>query len=552
MTKPKRTKASASEKVETKLFNIPTGIDLKPFKTIRIAVSGDVILNKLEVDIINTLAFQRLRRIKELGTTYLVYPTALHTRFDHSLGTLSMAMEMVRAIRENKHNNDSESKIDDEQEQLIRLLALLHDIGHIPFGHTLEDECRIFPRHDEDTDRTEYFLGNDNPIGEIIIKSIGLDMYVRFMKIFNATKKTFKQLGKDLFIYDLVNNTVCADLLDYLRRDCYFCNVILDTDYRFLKYLYLCNDSINGVAVRRVVVRLWKTRTPSPRRDILSGLIRLLDNRYLLGERVYFHHAKLISGAMLAGAVQRAKAEGKLKKEDMYEFGDEALLTKLEEFKIKPVSKLVKCLQHRKLWKQIYDKNWKIIEAEQHQARDVNVEEQIETLWMDSTERTKQEDNTSENLGMSPGDFLIYCPDRKMAMKLAEMKVFWNGHLKPLSECKDDPIIGPKLEVILQSHQNLWAIRAFLNPDSLDKRDKVESACERLFNFDPRNYEKYEKRYYGIIVDEIAESNNWQRGLRHDDYEKKKAKAVKTLVSVTDSKRDRKAILEIVNNAFTE
>lgn len=72
----------------------------------------------------------------------MIYPTAVHTRFDHSLGTLAMALSMVRAIRENRHNIEDEGTITDEQEVLVRLFALLHDIAHIPFGHTIQ-ELRI-------------------------------------------------------------------------------------------------------------------------------------------------------------------------------------------------------------------------------------------------------------------------------------------------------------------------------------------------------------------------------------------------------------------------
>jgi HD superfamily phosphohydrolase len=308
---------------------------LKTFKTIRIAVSGDVALNKIEMDIIDTMDFQRLRAIKALGSTYLVYPTAVHTRFDHSLGTLSMACEMMRAIRENKHNAPEEREITVEQEIIIRLLALLHDIGHVPFGHTIEDEFCIFERHDKDPARIERFLGKDSPIGKKLRESIGHELYERFRKIYDVKKEQQDDLGEDLFAYDLVNNTVCADLLDYLRRDCYFCNVVLDMDYRFLKFLYIRPEG----RVKRLVVRLWKEGKPSPRRDLLNELIRLLDNRYLLGERVYFHHAKLVTGAMIAGAVQREKMEGTLKKEMLFEMGDETLLE--TNFSIRKTSQFV-------------------------------------------------------------------------------------------------------------------------------------------------------------------------------------------------------------------
>ncbi len=97
---------------------------LRPTKTIRIAVSGDVLVTTLEMRLIDTPDFQRLRGVRQLGTASLVYPTALHTRFDHSLGTLAMAAEMVRRIRDNRHNQDHESAITPYQELLVRLYAV--------------------------------------------------------------------------------------------------------------------------------------------------------------------------------------------------------------------------------------------------------------------------------------------------------------------------------------------------------------------------------------------------------------------------------------------
>src|SRR4051794_7405207 len=85
----------------TSQTSVKMPIDLQTHKTIRIAVSGDVPMTRLETRIIDTAPFQRLRAIKQLSTASLVYPTAMHTRFDHSLGTLAMALEMLGAIRAN-------------------------------------------------------------------------------------------------------------------------------------------------------------------------------------------------------------------------------------------------------------------------------------------------------------------------------------------------------------------------------------------------------------------------------------------------------------------
>src|SRR6266705_5553396 len=120
-------------------------------KLIRDAVHGDIEMSPLEVELMDTPEFQRMRGIKQLGTACLVFPSAVHSRFEHSLGTSWMAHRMIESIRRSE-------TISAEDENLIRVSALLHDITHIPFGHTLEDERRVLPRHDRDEERADYFL----------------------------------------------------------------------------------------------------------------------------------------------------------------------------------------------------------------------------------------------------------------------------------------------------------------------------------------------------------------------------------------------------------
>src|SRR5438477_2980921 len=105
-------------------------------KLIRDAVHGDIEMESLEVELMDTPEFQRLRGIKQLGTAYLVFPSAVHTRFEHSLGASWMARRMLDAVR-----RAADGSADDENR--IRVSALLHDLTHIPFGHTLEDERRV-------------------------------------------------------------------------------------------------------------------------------------------------------------------------------------------------------------------------------------------------------------------------------------------------------------------------------------------------------------------------------------------------------------------------
>src|SRR3954452_14246432 len=174
-------------------------------KLIRDAVHGDIEMESLEVELMDTPEFQRMRGIKQLGTAYLVFPSAVHTRFEHSLGTSWMAHRILQSVRRNY-------TVSDDDARLIRVAALLHDITHIPFGHTLEDERRVLPRHDKDESRLSFFL-RESTVGQILAREGLVDEVIDLLK------------GRRGFMSDIVAGAISADLLDYLRRDTYFCGL---------------------------------------------------------------------------------------------------------------------------------------------------------------------------------------------------------------------------------------------------------------------------------------------------------------------------------------
>ena len=118
---------------------------------IRCPVYGFITISDWEREIISQLAFQRLRRIRQLAWSDYVYPGAMHTRFEHSLGVMHMATQLYRAIEERSGDilrselgyNDAGLR---RHEVLIRLAALFHDIGHSPFSHGAEE---LFPLADD-------------------------------------------------------------------------------------------------------------------------------------------------------------------------------------------------------------------------------------------------------------------------------------------------------------------------------------------------------------------------------------------------------------------
>src|SRR6266700_3519142 len=228
-------------------------------KLIRDAVHGDIEVSSLEVELMDTPEFQRLRGIKQLGTAYLVFPSAVHTRFEHSLGTSWMAHRILQSVRRNE-------SVSDDQESVIRVTALLHDLTHIPFGHTLEDERRVLPRHDKDEERVEYFL-RQSAAGRILKREGLQDEVIQTLKP-----------GAN-YRFDIAGGAISADLLDYLRRDTYFCGLSQYYDSRIFESFILDNC--------RLVLNLEKHGVL--RHDALSELVNLLRIRYTLSERVYFH-----------------------------------------------------------------------------------------------------------------------------------------------------------------------------------------------------------------------------------------------------------------------
>ncbi len=158
---------------------MPWGIPerlLGPGKTVTDPVHGDIHLTTVESAVVDSAPFQRLRRIKQLGNTHLVYPGATHSRFSHALGALRVAQDLLDSALDHRLVPDAcpdlfgqwERELDvatqsDNQRQLdrkvaeavvlARLGALTHDLCHVPFGHSVEDELRLLTAHDENAVR---------------------------------------------------------------------------------------------------------------------------------------------------------------------------------------------------------------------------------------------------------------------------------------------------------------------------------------------------------------------------------------------------------------
>jgi len=407
------------------------------------------------MEVVDTASFQRLRGIKQLGTSSLVFPSATHTRFEHSLGVCWLTKQMLAAIR---RQSGCEGLLRD-QEPALFMAALLHDITHIPFGHTFEDERRIFPRHDESQERLGHFLVR-GPIGTILERE-GLQETVLAI----LTKDD--GAGEHSLMRELINGTVCADLLDYLKRDATFCGLRLGYDERLYRYLTVLDGQL--------VFDLQQNGLFRP--DALSELVHLLRLRYTLTERVYYHHGKVVAGAMVSRALELALKAGHISQEALFDLRDDSFLHLLQERNggDGAVSMLLDDLLAHRFYRSVY-----LLRPGGVHGVGVGpgVEADLERRFHlnQDGERERVENELAERLGVSPGEVLIYCPSGRMALKEARVRVKVDaGSPVSLSD-----LHYPEVEVLLGKHRDLWRLAVYLRRGRESLMEEAGKVCEEL------------------------------------------------------------------------
>lgn len=223
-------------------------------------------------DLISTKEFQRLRRIKQLGTTYLVFHGAEHSRFSHSLGVYEIVRRMVDDVF-------IDSPEWDKSERLVALCAgLLHDLGHGPFSHAFE---HVFDLDHEDFTRA-IILG-DTEVNEVL-KRVSTEFP---QQVSDVIAKTYGNKQ----VVSLISSQIDADRMDYLQRDAYFTGV-----------------SYGHFDMERIL------RVMRPQKDQIviksSGMHAIEDyimSRYQMYWQVYFHPVSRSAEAILSKTLQRAK-----------------------------------------------------------------------------------------------------------------------------------------------------------------------------------------------------------------------------------------------------
>ena len=301
---------------------------LLPGKVITDPIHGDIYLSVLEMAIVDSAAFQRLRRVRQLGTVELVYPGATHTRFAHSLGTLKIAQDLVDIVVDQRSGRDEQpdlfgqwvgefgvlvedgrydlsegglQRFDREIAKitvLARLGALMHDFCHVPFGHSIEDDLEILDSHDKNGERFDRLFGTVEEPVRRAMEAQDLMPNLRRLILSGADDLLDAEYP---FVDDVVGNTICADLLDYLRRDHVNSGLPIALGRRFESGFYVLPDG-DPLYQRRMVLRIHRDR--EERTDVITEILKHLRYRYELSERALVHHTKLAADAMIGKALE--------------------------------------------------------------------------------------------------------------------------------------------------------------------------------------------------------------------------------------------------------
>jgi putative nucleotidyltransferase with HDIG domain len=390
-------------------------------KVIRDPVHKDVFLTELEMELVDTPAFQRLRRVKQLGVTNLVYPSANHTRFEHSIGTAHIAGRIVKRLALG------------EEETTIKISALLHDIGHGPLSHTSEELLKRYLKYSHE-DATLKIIKKSEVHDILVDNSIDVSLVERI-------------LSKKDRMSGLISGEVDVDRMDYLARDAYHTGVaygVIDLD-RLVNTVEL----VEG----KLVIGQGGLRA-------VEGL---LVARFLMTPTVYLHHASRIADAMFLRATERAVEEDVLELDVLFGMDDidlQALFRKGKGY----VREIGKRLDDRRLFKQAWFRDERGVDEDLKLA--------FLMLMGDLKLWKNVEEKIAEDCGLEPGYVIVDIPPR--AKYEERNALVYNGEK---TERLDK--VSPIVKILQDTQSAQWSVGIYTPQEHVEKVAKVCLEIER-------------------------------------------------------------------------
>ncbi|HXF25536.1 MAG TPA: HD domain-containing protein [Gemmatimonadaceae bacterium] len=342
---------------------------------IRDPIWNNIRLDSLALELVDTPVFQRLRYVRQLGLAYLVYPGATHTRFEHALGAYHLCRIAIGLLRER-----GIADVPEEECTITTIAALLHDVGHYPFSHALEEIGAT--NHEE----VATALVTTGPVASILRSRIGENAPERIIALIRGEA--------DSPLQGLVSGSLDLDKIEYLKRDAHMCGVAygeIDVD-RLINSMVLVGDPVTGL------------QTVGVAEKGLSALESLLFAKYQMYRNVYWHHAVRSATAMYKRVVEDACESGTLTQEKLVSFTDEGLLYFLQD---RAPSPLLAALRSRHLFKRVAE--WPASELDDGFGD-----------WIgNDRKRTRAAENAlGSMLGLKSGELLLDYPEKTQMLGL--------------------------------------------------------------------------------------------------------------------------------------
>ena len=350
-------------------------------KTIRDPIHGDIEFKGLFLDLLEAPELQRLHNIKQLGFAHLVFPGGHHTRLEHSFGAYYMAQQAAEHL-----------KLDSEEKEIISCAAILHDIGHGPFSHTLESILRDTLNVDH-VDLTEKLILGEHAIFDHLEKE-----FIDHLTVFDVLNKHgihHKEIAEIIkgtssskkYLAQLLDSAIDVDQLDYLARDAYYTGVAYGMiDYnRFIQTLTISDDNL---AVEKKGI----------------GVIEnILMARTLMYSSVYFHKTVRIAELMLSKAIELVENSDPF---ELFKLTDGEMINELKkmgELQRETATRL----KYRKLYKKAYSPS--ISDLDRSQVQFVKKLDDVNF-------RRKKEIEFEQKLKIPEGKIIIDVPQTELQL----------------------------------------------------------------------------------------------------------------------------------------